>query len=122
MIWGFFIVLATLFCTLQGMVSVLRHIVLVSSASLLFACVTSQPITIPVTDIGSVPADLEILQDNVTATDCPDPGHMYGSFNDAIEMAIAQVPGANALINVKFDQKDTFGHYCMKVTGDAVAL
>ena len=88
----------------------------------LTACVTSQPVTIPVADLGTVPEDLEILQQGVTATDCPDPGHMYGSFNDAIEKAIAQVEGANALINVKFDQKDTFGHYCMKVTGDAVAL
>jgi hypothetical protein len=85
-------------------------------------CVTSRPITIPLADLGEVPDQAKILQHDVTATDCPDPGHMYGSLNDAIDMAIAEVPGANALINVQFEQKDTFGHYCMKVTGDAVAL
>ena len=92
------------------------------TALLLSGCITSRPVTIPVADTGAIPADVEVLRENVTATDCPDPGHMYGSNNDAIEMAIAQVPGANALINVVFEQKDTFGHYCMKVTGDAVAL
>ena len=88
----------------------------------LSGCVTSQPITIPVVDLAKPTAAPDILRTDVTATDCPDPGHMYGSFNDAIEMAVAQVPGADALINVQFEQKDTVGHYCMKVTGDAVAL
>ena len=88
----------------------------------LIGCVTSQPITIPVVDISGSPEPSAVLQTGVTATDCPDPGHMYGSFNDAIEMALAQVPGADALINVSFEQKDTVGHYCMKVTGDAIAL
>ncbi|MGI9292065.1 MAG: hypothetical protein ACR2QG_12425 [Gammaproteobacteria bacterium] len=101
---------------------IVRVVLTVYALACLAACVTSQPVTIPLVALNDRPSDVKILQQNVTATDCPDPGHMYGSFNDAIEMAIAQVQGANALVNVKFDQKDTFGHYCMRVTGDAVAL
>lgn len=100
----------------------MKQLSIILISGILTACIPSRPITIPVASVGTVPDDVKVLQENVTATDCPDFGYMYGNFNDAIAMAIEQVPGANALINVKFEQKDNIGRYCMRVTGDAVAL
>ena len=89
---------------------------------LLTGCITSQPLSLPIVQTGPFNKNIEILQSDVTATDCPKPGYLYGNYNRAIAKAMAQVDGANALVNVRFASKDSIGHYCLRVTGDAVAL
>jgi hypothetical protein len=85
-------------------------------------CATSRPTSLPVAQVAEPLPAVQVLRENVSATDCPDPGSMYGDFSIAIAQAIAAVEGANALINVRFDSRDSLGHYCLRVTGDAVAL
>lgn len=106
------------------MLSPFRTTLLCTAAlALLSACSTSRPVTLGMAQVAAAAAPAAtVLQRDVTATDCPDPGDMYGDYNDAIAAALAQVAGANALINVRFAIKDTVGHYCMRVTGDAVRL
>jgi hypothetical protein len=99
---------------------VARIAVMVLAAATLAACSTSRPMTLGAVQPmqvmqtnGSAAPAVTVLQRNVSATDCPNPGDMYGDYNDAVQ-------AANALANVRFAVKDTVGHYCLRVTGDAV--
>ena len=101
---------------------IFRLIAIAGSALVLAGCITARPMTLGLVEPASTEQRGEIIARGVTATDCPDPGYMYGDYNDAVTMALATVEGADALVNVTFEIKDTFGHYCLRVTGDAVAL
>jgi len=101
-----------------------RLAVLVMAIGSLSGCVSSGPMHfagLSRTDI-SLPSAV-VVKSGVYTTVCPQQGERYGSYEEAVRLAIASAPGANALINVEF-RVVTRGtnKVCAEVTGDAVRI
>jgi hypothetical protein len=67
--------------------------------------------------------EVVVVAKGVRATHCPEPGEDYGSYEEAINTALAMAPGANALVNVEFRRiARGFLRICAEVSGDAVRI
>lgn len=73
--------------------------------------------------VDELPVSLTVLRRHVAGQDCPTGSDKYGSYERAMQRAIASAPGANALTNARFNR--FFGPHsviCVTVLGDAVRI
>jgi hypothetical protein len=67
-----------------------------------------------------------IVKRAVEGVDCPDGPGQYGDYGKAVRHALAQAPGANALVNAAFSSRESFqfigATICVRVTGDAAVI
>jgi hypothetical protein len=100
----------------------MRNVLLSLILTGLCGCVASGPMRF--SGLSAVEIQLPapvIVAKGVRATHCPKPGEEYGSYEEAINIALALAPSANALVNVEFRRITRgFARLCAEVSGDAV--
>jgi hypothetical protein len=88
-----------------------------------FGCVASGHVNLSVASPREVPADVIILEQEVSGEDCPGWIGSYGSYAAAIDDALSKVEAANALVNVRFSRREMpVFRICVTVEGDAAKL
>jgi hypothetical protein len=101
-----------------------RNLLLSIPLAAMCGCVASGPMHfsgLSATDI-QLP-EVVIVAKGVRATHCPDPSEDYGSYEKAIDTALAMAPGANALVNVELRRiARGIARLCAEVSGDAVRI
>lgn len=95
----------------------MSRLALLAALSLsLGACVTYPRGTLAVASHVMPALESELLAEGVEGRDCDE--WLDRRQSEAVEEAIAQAPGANALVNATF----TFQNFCLVVRGDAVRI
>jgi hypothetical protein len=84
---------------------------------------SSEPMQFPII-ATKVPTGMSstLIKASVVEIDCPEKGGRYGNYRKAMDRALLNSPGANALINVELRSvpRGMVPKTCVEVRGDAV--
>lgn len=102
----------------------MRLVMIAVGMGTLYGCIASTPMHFSgLAKPGAALPNAEVVKEDVYTTVCPRKGESYGSYEEAVRLAIASAPGANALINVEFGSAGRgLNKVCAEVTGDAVRM
>jgi hypothetical protein len=101
----------------------MRRLLLIVFAIAISRCVSSSRMSFGVVAVDALPASFVVLAKGVKGEDCPKGVGKYGSYELAMQRAVALAPTANALANAKFSRVERpLGTMCVTVTGDAIRI